>query len=83
LNPLALGGKTQEKGVTDEVNVYLSLSRSMTSTAPKILYDGLGMDISAAGNPDNPDSFPVHGVAQKLDRLRCGGLTSCSSPPRP
>ncbi len=24
------------------------------------------------GNPNNPDSFPVHGVAQKLDRLRCG-----------
>jgi len=24
------------------------------------------------GNPNNPDSFPVHGVAQKLDRFRCG-----------
>ena len=24
------------------------------------------------GNPNNPDSFPIHGVAQKLDRFRCG-----------
>ena len=26
----------------------------------------------AGGNPKNPDSFPVHGVAQKLDRFKCG-----------
>ena len=24
------------------------------------------------GNPNNPDSFPIHGVAQKLDRFKCG-----------
>jgi hypothetical protein len=23
-------------------------------------------------NPNHPDSFPVHDVAQKLDRFRCG-----------
>jgi catechol 2,3-dioxygenase-like lactoylglutathione lyase family enzyme len=34
----------------------------------------LGMEYwgRVGGNPDNPDSFPVHGVAQRLDRLRCG-----------
>ena len=34
----------------------------------------LGMDYlgRVGGNPNNPDSFPVHGVAQKLDRYRCG-----------
>jgi catechol 2,3-dioxygenase-like lactoylglutathione lyase family enzyme len=34
----------------------------------------LGMEYlgRVGGNPNNPDSFPVHGVAQKLDRLRCG-----------
>ena len=34
----------------------------------------LGMEYlgRAAGNPKNPDSFPVHGVAQKLDRFKCG-----------
>jgi catechol 2,3-dioxygenase-like lactoylglutathione lyase family enzyme len=26
----------------------------------------------AGGNPNNPDAFPVHGVAQKLDRYSCG-----------
>ena len=34
----------------------------------------LGMEYlgRVGGNPNNPDSFPVHGVAQKLDRLHCG-----------
>ena len=34
----------------------------------------LGMEYlgRVGGNPNNPDSFPVHGVAQKLDRFRCG-----------
>jgi catechol 2,3-dioxygenase-like lactoylglutathione lyase family enzyme len=34
----------------------------------------LGMDYlgRVGGNPNNPDSFSVHGVAQKLDRYRCG-----------
>ncbi len=34
----------------------------------------LGMDYlgRVGGNPNNPDSFPVHGVAQKLDRFSCG-----------
>ena len=34
----------------------------------------LGMEYlgRAGGNPNNPDSFQVHGVAQKLDRFRCG-----------
>jgi catechol 2,3-dioxygenase-like lactoylglutathione lyase family enzyme len=34
----------------------------------------LGMEYlgRAGGNPNNPDSFPVHGVAQKLDRFKCG-----------
>src|SRR5437016_1384612 len=34
----------------------------------------LGMEYlgRVGGNPNNPDSFPIHGVAQKLDRFRCG-----------
>jgi len=34
----------------------------------------LGMEYlgRVGGNPNNPDSFPVHGVAQKLDRFKCG-----------
>ena len=38
----------------------------------------LGMEYlgRVGGNPNNPDSFPIHGVAQKLDRFRCGnGMT--------
>ena len=34
----------------------------------------LGMEYlgRVGGNPNNPDSFPIHGVAQKLDRFKCG-----------
>ena len=34
----------------------------------------LGMEYlgRVGGNPSNPDSFRIHGVAQKLDRFRCG-----------
>ena len=34
----------------------------------------LGMEYlgRVGGNPNNPDLFPVHDVAQKLDRFRCG-----------
>jgi catechol 2,3-dioxygenase-like lactoylglutathione lyase family enzyme len=34
----------------------------------------LGMEYlgRVGGNPNNPDSYPIHGVAQKLDRFRCG-----------
>jgi catechol 2,3-dioxygenase-like lactoylglutathione lyase family enzyme len=34
----------------------------------------LGMDYlgRVGGNPNHPDSFPIHDVAQKLDRFRCG-----------
>ena len=41
----------------------------------KVFYtEVLGMDYlgRVGGNPNNPDSFPVRGVAQKLDRYRCG-----------
>jgi catechol 2,3-dioxygenase-like lactoylglutathione lyase family enzyme len=34
----------------------------------------LGMEYlgRVVGNPNNPDSLPVHRVVQKLDRFRCG-----------
>ncbi|HYA27481.1 MAG TPA: VOC family protein, partial [Acidobacteriota bacterium] len=34
----------------------------------------LGMEYlgRVGGNPSNPDSYPIRGVAQKLDRFRCG-----------
>lgn len=31
------------------------------------------------GNANNPDSFPVHGVAQKLDVTTAAATTSCCS----
>jgi catechol 2,3-dioxygenase-like lactoylglutathione lyase family enzyme len=42
--------------------------------AKKFYTEVLGMEYlgRVGGNPKNPDAFPVHGVAQELDRFRCG-----------
>ena len=61
--------------------------RWITWIAPKIStprFSAWNISAESARNPNNPDSFPIHGVAQKLDRFRCGSddVWCCSERPK-
>ena len=56
-------------------NVYhMGIPVDNLDRAKKFYTEVLGMEYlnRVGGNPNNPDALPIRGVAQKLDRLRCG-----------